>query len=166
MKSHMATETRQLRDGIFSEHRGQQTMHIGSVVARLGLVAILVGIGTMKFTAAEAHAIQPLVTHSPLFAWMNGEFGVQGTSNIFGVYEIITGLLITARLFSPRLSAVGSGMAVVIFLSTLTFIVTTPDAFAPGGPGPFLLKDLTLLGASIWALGEALSAGSLKPPGR
>lgn len=133
-------------------------MHLGSIVARLGLITVLVVIGGFKFTGAEAHSIQRFVMHSPLFAWMDGVFGIQGTSNIFGVYEIVTGLLIAARLFSARLSSLGSAMAIVIFLGTLTFIVTTPDAFAPAGPGQFLLKDITLLGASIWTLGEGLSA--------
>ncbi len=94
---------------------------------------------------------------------MDGVFGIQGTSNVFGVYEIITGLLIAARFFLARLSSLGSAMAIVIFLGTLTFLVTTPDPFVPGGPGQFLLKDITLLGASIWTLGEAMSAGDRVP---
>ncbi|MBC5800454.1 MAG: DUF417 family protein [Candidatus Eremiobacteraeota bacterium] len=133
-------------------------MHIGSIVARVGLITVLVVIGGFKFTGAEAHAVQRFVTHSPFFAWMDGAFGIQGTSNVFGVYEIITGLLIAARLFSARLSALGSAMAIIIFVGTLSFLITTPDPFTPGGPGQFLLKDITLLGASIWTLGEAMSA--------
>jgi len=143
---------------IFSERNGQRAMHIGSIVARFGLIFILVVIGGLKFTAGEAAAIQPLVTHSPLFAWMNGVFGVQGTSNFFGVFEIATGLLIAARLFSARLSAIGSAMAVVIFLGTVSFIFTTPGFDVSKMIDQFLFKDIILLGASIWALGEALSA--------
>ncbi len=143
---------------IFSEQTGQRTMHIGSIVARFGLVFILVVIGFLKFTPGEAMAIQPLVTHSPFFAWMNGVFGIQGTSNVFGTYEIVTGLLIAARLFSARLSALGSAMAVIVFLGTLSFIVSTPGFDVSTMIDQFLFKDITLLGASIWALGEALSA--------
>lgn len=144
---------------MFSEQTGQRTMHIGSIVARFGLAFILVVIGFLKFTAGEAMAIQPLVTHSPFFAWMNGVFGIQGTSNVLGTFEIVAGLLIASRLFSARLSALGSAMAVIVFLGTLSFIVTTPGgADASTMLGQFLFKDITLLGASIWTLGEALSA--------
>lgn len=156
----MVTTRRSGKHGasMFSERNGQRVMHIGSIVARLGLITVLVVIGGFKFTGAEAHAVQRFVIHSPFFAWMDGVFGMQGTSNIFGIYEIVTGVLIAARLFSPRLSSLGSAMAIVIFLGTLSFLVTTPAPFAAGGPGQFLLKDITLLGASIWALGESLSS--------
>ncbi len=143
---------------MFSEQTSQGIMHIGSIVARFGLVFILIVIGMLKFTSGEAVAIQPLVTHSPFFAWMNGVFGIQGTSNVFGSYEIATGLLIASRLFSPRLSALGSAMAVIIFLGTVSFIVSTPGFSVASMTDQFLFKDITLLGASVWALGEALSA--------
>jgi len=146
---------------MFSEQTGQRTMHIGSIVARFGIVFILVVIGFLKFTPGEAMAIQPLVTHSPFFAWMNSVFGIQGTSNVLGTHENVAGLLIAARMFSARLSALGSAMAVIVFLGTLSFIVSTPGGFDVSAMlGQFLFKDITLLGASIWALGEALSAGS------
>jgi len=159
----MTTKRSDKYASFFSRDSGRQVMHVGSIVARLGLVTVLVVIGGFKFAGAEAHAVQRFVTHSPFFAWMDGVFGIQGTSNVFGVYEIITGLLIAARFFSARLSSLGSAMAIVIFLGTLTFLVTTPDPFVPGGPGQFLLKDITLLGASIWTLGEAMSAGDRVP---
>lgn len=152
------SRTAALDASIFSQRTAQRAMHLGSVVTRCGLVIILVVIGSLKFTAAEAAAIQPLVTHSPFFAWLNGPLGVQGTSNFFGTFEIVTGLLIGAWLFSSRVSALGSAMAVVIFLGTVSFIFTTPGFSAGTMIDQFLFKDITLLGASIWTLGEALSA--------
>jgi hypothetical protein len=66
---------------------------------------------------------------------------------------------------SPRWSAVGSAMAILLFLGTLSFLFTTPGVTAAGGfpvlsvlPGQFLLKDLVLLGASLWTLGDSLAA--------
>jgi uncharacterized membrane protein YkgB len=38
---------------------------------------------------------------------------------------------------------------------TLSFLFTTPNV---GEGAPFLLKDLTLLGAALWTSGEALGA--------
>ena len=42
---------------------------IGVAVSRYGLVVVLTLIGLMKFTAAEAAGIQPLVEHSPLMSF-------------------------------------------------------------------------------------------------
>lgn len=158
----VANHTKAPYASIFSDARGAQAMTIGSIVTRFGLFFVLVVIGALKFTSAEAQAIQPLVSHSPLFAWLPGLLGVQGTSNFFGVFEIATALLIAARLFSARLSALGSAMAVVIFLGTVSFIFTTPGFDVTKMIDQFLFKDITLLGASIWTLGEALSAAAAR----
>ena len=73
-------------------------------------------------------------------------------------------LLIAARPFAPRAAALGSLLAVGMFLTTLSFLVTTPGVWEPslGGfpalsalPGQFIIKDLALLGISLWSLGEA-----------
>ena len=39
-------------------------------VLRYGLVALVLFFGAFKFTAAEAAAIQPLVSHSPFLSWL------------------------------------------------------------------------------------------------
>jgi uncharacterized membrane protein YkgB len=67
----------------------------------------------------------------------------------------------------PRAGVVGGIGAAVIFLTTLSFLVTTPGAWAtvpgwtipmPGMAGSFLVKDLFLLGAALWIAGESLRA--------
>jgi uncharacterized membrane protein YkgB len=82
------------------------------------------------------------------------------------VVEIAIGLLIALRPVWPMGSSVGSGLAVGMFLTTLTFLSTTPR-WEPslGGfpalsamPGQFLLKDVVLLGVSLFTAGEALGA--------
>jgi reactive chlorine resistance protein C len=58
---------------------------------------------------------------------------------------------------------------VLLFLSTLSFLLTTPGVLVPpaagggflalsGLPGQFLIKALVLLGAALWTLGQALGA--------
>jgi reactive chlorine resistance protein C len=83
-----------------------------------------------------------------------------------GVVEIAIGVLIALRPVWPAGSALGSGLAVGIFLTTLSFLVTTPG-WKPslGGfpavsamPGQFVLKDIVLLGAALWTTGEAWAA--------
>jgi uncharacterized membrane protein YkgB len=126
---------------------------------------ILGWIGAMKFTAYEAEGIQALVATSPLMSWMYKVFSLQVTSNIIGVAEIIAAVLIAIRPLSAKLSVVGSVLAVFTFLSTLTFLFSLPGwekslgGFpALSGSGGFLLKDVVLLGAAFWTLGDSLTA--------
>jgi uncharacterized membrane protein YkgB len=139
---------------------------IGLHVSRYGLVVVLLWIGGMKFTAYEAQGIKPLVANSPLMAWIYQLMSVRGYSALLGVIEIAIGLLIALRPLWPLISAVGSGLAAGMFLTTLTFLVTTPGwESSLGGfpalsamPGQFLLKDVVLLGVALLTAGEALEA--------
>jgi reactive chlorine resistance protein C len=140
---------------------GERLASIGAGILRYGLVFLLVVIGSMKFFAFEAKGIQPLVAHSPFLSWMYHIFSVQGVSNVFGLFEITTGILLALRHFSPKASAIGSLASIAIFLTTLSFLFTTPGALAPGSDvGGFLMKDIVLLGAAIYTAGEALIASS------
>jgi len=137
---------------------------IGAFLLRYGLVLVLGWIGAMKFTAYEAEGIKALVATSPLMSWMYKVFSLQATSNIIGIAEMTAALFIAIRPISARLSAIGSVLAVCTFLATLTFLFSLPGwekslgGFpALSGSGGFLLKDVVLLGASLWTLGESLS---------
>jgi len=143
---------------------------LGRFVTRYGLVVVLGWIGALKFTGYEAEGIQPLVANSPLLGWTYNLFSVQALSNLIGLTEIIAALLIAIRPLSGKISAIGSVLAIGTFLTTLTFILSTPgeavyvkDAGGLTGfpylsvlPGQFLLKDFVLLGASIWTLADSL----------
>lgn len=48
---------------------GTTLTKIGIHVLRYGLVAVLLWVGLLKFTAYEAEGIQPLVAHSPFMSW-------------------------------------------------------------------------------------------------
>jgi uncharacterized membrane protein YkgB len=139
----------------------------GRHLVRYGLVVLIAWIGALKFTAYEATAIQPLITHSPIFSWLYSLFSVRAFAGVLGTLEITAAVLIALRPLWPRLSVIGSAMAVLLFLGTLSFLFTTPGATAAGGfpvlsvlPGQFLLKDLVLVGASLWTLGDSLGASS------
>ncbi len=135
---------------------------MGIHVSRYGLVITLLLIGVLKFTAGEAQGIQPLVANSPLMFWLYRIFSLQGVSNLIGVIEIVIALLIALRPFSARFSFMGSIGATITFVLTVSFLLSTPGAlqFSHGVPllgdaGQFLIKDLVLLGASIWTAAEA-----------
>jgi uncharacterized membrane protein YkgB len=154
------------RTGFNPEQLSDELRAIGTHVTRYGLVVVLLWIGGMKFTAYEAEGIRPLVSNSPLMGWVYGFMSVTAFSALLGVVEIAIGLLIALRPVWPVVSAVGSGLAAGMFLTTLTFLFTTPG-WEPslGGfpalsamPGQFVLKDLVLLGAALWTAGEALAA--------
>ena len=139
---------------------------LSAFVSHYGLVLVLFWIGAMKFTAYEANGIQPLVAHSPLMAWLYGFLSVQGFSDVLGVVEIVMTVMIGMRWLSPRVSAIGSMLAILMFLTTLSFLFSTPgwEPSLGGFPalavvsGQFLLKDIVLLGASLWSLGESLAS--------
>jgi uncharacterized membrane protein YkgB len=137
---------------------------IGLFVIRYGLVLVIAWIGGMKFTGYEANGIQPLVANSPLLGWMYEFLSVRGFSSLLGSFEISIALMIAVRPLSAKLALIGSTLAVGMFLTTLSFLLSTPG-WEPslGGfpalstvPGQFLIKDIVLLGASIWSFGEAL----------
>jgi reactive chlorine resistance protein C len=138
---------------------------LGQILIRYGLVLILGWIGAMKFTAYEAEGIRALIATSPLMSWMYRVFSLQATSNIIGVTELTAALMLAIRPLSPKLSAVGSGLAILTFLATLTFLFSLPGwektlgGFpALSGSGGFLLKDVVLLGAAVWTMGDSLAA--------
>jgi uncharacterized membrane protein YkgB len=128
---------------------------------------IVLWIGLIKFTAYEAEGIRLYVTNSPLMSWVYGFMSVRGFSALLGVIEVVTAVLIAARPFAPRASLVGSLLAVGMFLTTLSFLFTTPGVWEAsaggfpalsGKPGQFLIKDLALLGISLWSLGDSWKA--------
>ena len=131
---------------------------IGAGVLRYSLVLFFVMFGLYKFTPQEAAGIAPLTTHSPALFWLNPLLGQRGGSALIGVIEIALGLLIAARRFSPRLSALGSIATAGVLLLTLSFLFTTPGLDPQSSDAGFLLKDLTLFGAALWCAGEALAA--------
>jgi len=140
---------------------------VGRELARYGLVVVVGWIGLMKFTAYEAEGISLYVANSPLLSWVYSLMSVRAFSAMLGVVEVSFAVLIALRPISPRASAFGSALAVGMFLTTLSFLATTPGVWEPsaggfpalsGKPGQFLMKDLALLGISLWSLGEAWQA--------
>ena len=134
-------------------------------VLRGGLVLLVAWFGAFKFTEAEANAIQPLVAHSPLLAWLYQITDVRGASRLIGAAELAIATLIALRPVAPQLSALGSMAAIGMFVTTLSFLITTPDMWArvegfivPSATGGFIVKDLLLLGAALWTAGEAWRA--------
>lgn len=149
-------------DSVQITYRSFPLERVGALISRYGLVLVLAWIGLGKYVKMEARV---LIEHSPLMSWIYDYAGVTTVARVLGTLEIVAALLIAIRPWWPRASAVGSALAIVLFLGTLSFLFTTPGLVAAHAagipvltaqPGQFLLKDVVLLGVAVWTLGDAL----------
>jgi uncharacterized membrane protein YkgB len=140
----------------------ERLTRLGQLVSRYGLVLVLAWIGFGKYVKMESRV---LIENSPLMSWIYDYASVTTVARALGTMEIIAALLISVAPWWPKASVVGSALAIVLFLGTVSFLFTTPGLVAShaGGipvltaqPGQFLLKDVVLLGVAIWTLGDAL----------
>ncbi|MEU4555361.1 putative membrane protein YkgB [Micromonospora violae] len=136
---------------------------VGASVLRSALATNILWIGALKFKQYEVENDEPLVTSSPLFSSLRKRLGAQRLNRLIGVTEIAVGSLIAAKPFAPRAAAIGSVAAAGMFLTTLSFLATTPEArqqgqgvFSLSQLGQFLLKDTVLLGAALVTAGDSL----------
>ena len=111
---------------IFKEETVSKLQDVGFLLLRYGLVLVIVWIGAMKATEYEATNIERLIAHSPLLSWGYSIWTVRQFSVLIGAAELIIATLITLRHWSPRACAIGSAGAVLMFVTTLTFLFSTP----------------------------------------
>src|ERR1700727_2568945 len=94
----------------------QNITRCGQLVSRYGLVVVLAWIGFGKYVKMESRV---LIEHSPLMSWIYDVFSVTTVARGLGTMEIIAALLIAVHPIWPRVSAAGSGLAVILFLGTI-----------------------------------------------
>lgn len=125
----------------------------GFYISMFGTVLILLWLGIFKFTPTEAEAIKPLVINHPFTSWMYNVFSVQTISNMIGVFEIIVAILIIIGLKNKRIAKLASIGLIVIFLMTLSYLITTPDTWKTVDGILItkfsLIKDIMYLGFGI-----------------
>jgi uncharacterized membrane protein YkgB len=139
---------------------------IAPLIARYGLVIVLAWFGAMKFTYYESHGISHWVANSPLLSWVYNIISIDAFGRINGSIELITAALLAVKPWFPKASVVGGIIASLFFVTTLSFMITTPgtgEASAGGFPvlsadGEFLMKDIALIGLALWLLADALDA--------
>ncbi|HEY6573466.1 MAG TPA: DUF417 family protein [Mycobacterium sp.] len=139
---------------------------IAGVLGRYGLVIVIGWIGALKFANFEAHQIQPLVANSPFMGWLYDFLPVYTFSALLGVVELTAAILLAIKPVAPKSSIAGSLLSILLFVSTISFLFTTPGVSEPAGggfpalslTGEFLLKDIPLLGLSFWTLADAMRA--------
>jgi uncharacterized membrane protein YkgB len=130
------------------------------LITSIGMIVMLLWAGSFKMTRPGAEGIIPLVSNSFLIWWHFKLFGPYLGSDIIGLTEWLTAVLIIVGYFRPKAGIVGGLVGIVIFFTTSTMIMTTPGAIisVPGIHamrymsflGLFLFKDVISLGVSFY----------------
>jgi uncharacterized membrane protein YkgB len=131
---------------------------LGYYIGVFGTTLILIWIGMFKFTPTEAEAIRPLVENHFAMNWLYKLMSLQAVSNLIGLSEIVIGTLLFASLYWPQLGKIAGISSAVIFITTLSFLITTPGIwrFVDGFPITdfFLVKDIPYLAISLMVWGN------------
>ena len=143
-----------------------RTTVIAPLVARYGLVIVLAWFGAMKFTHYESQGISHWVANSPFMSWVYNIMSIDAFGRLNGSIELITAALLAVKPWFPKASVVGGVFVSLFFVTTLSFMITTPgvgEASAGGFPvlsadGEFLMKDIALIGLALWLLADAIDA--------
>lgn len=126
---------------------------IGYKIGLLGVVLTLVWIGVFKFTPTEAAAIEPLVSNHPFLGWLYLFMSVQTVSNLIGISELIIAAGLVYGFLNPKVGYYAGIAASLVFIMTLSFLVTTPNTWKVVDgmltTSFFLLKDIVFLGIAI-----------------
>ena len=166
----VSTPVLALRPGFARRDQAERLLGHADQISRIGpyvsLAIIYAWFGGMKFTEYEANGLVPLVENSPLVSWFYALLSVRGFSNFLGFVELSIGLLIILRLASPIFSAAGGVLSAGLFVTTVSFMISTPGVVVPElglpaitvAPGQFLLKDVGLFAASFWVFVDSLKA--------
>jgi uncharacterized membrane protein YkgB len=161
---------------------------------RIAIALVFLWIGALKFFPYEADSITPFVANSPLLSEFyahpdkykqhltrEGELvpekrtwqitnNTYGFSDGLGIVEVAIGLLVLAAFVSLRIGAIGALLAFITPFVTLSFQVTTPEAWVPAlgdgnhgfpylsGAGRLVLKDVLLLAGGFLILGDSVRA--------
>ncbi|MGE6454370.1 DUF417 family protein [Shewanella baltica] len=137
------------------QHRNLESKleNTGYILSVVGMALILAWIGIYKFTPTEAALIEPLVANHPLMGWLYSFLSVQVVSNIIGATEIIVAMGLIAGFKNTKIGYISGVASAVIFATTLTFLITTPNTwkFSDGVliTNFFLLKDFLFIAASL-----------------
>jgi uncharacterized membrane protein YkgB len=168
---------------------------VGIAVTRVGLIVVLVWIGGLKAFRYEDEGIVPFVANSPVMKFFYkqpaGEYrehmnkegqliaanrewheknGTYAFAYGLGAVIVVYGLMIALHPWLPRVAATGSFLVVVMSFVTLSFLITTPEAWVPGlgssehgfpllsGAGRLVVKDAIMMGAAIVTMADSAKA--------
>ncbi len=127
--------------------------NFGYKLGVIGVALVLAWIGIYKFTPTEAMLIEPLISNHPAMSWLYNLFSVQAVSNMVGGAEIIVAIGLMIGFKKPRVAFYSGIAAAAIFVVTLSFLITTPNAWKVSDgilvTNFFLVKDILFLAIAI-----------------
>ena len=130
-----------------------KTPSTGLLIMILGTAIVLLWIGVFKFTLTEAKGIKSLVENHPLMAWSYKIWSIRTVSNIIGIIEIITGLMLLIGIKIKNSLKWAGLLMILTFGFTISFLFTTPGVWKTVDGVPvtdfFILKDLVFLGFGV-----------------
>ena len=129
-------------------------------VVRTSMVIMFFFFAYQKWFAYEAQVLIPYISHGPLISWMYPAFGIRGASYFLGAAESTILVLLVLGYWNKRLGLIGAVGSVVTFVCTVSIIPFMPGGWEPSaggfpamvGPNAFLMKDVALLGVSVYLL--------------
>lgn len=164
---------------------------VGINFIRIAIFIIFVWIGGLKFWNYEAEGIVPFVANSPFMSFFytknapeykdyklkEGEFdkvkhewyeanNTYTFSHGLGIAIMTFGILTLLGIWFPKVGFVGTGLVILMTLGTLSFLVTTPEAWVPDlgsgehgfplltGAGRLVIKDVCILASAIVVLSD------------
>jgi uncharacterized membrane protein YkgB len=163
----------------------------GASLMRLAIGVVFLWIGALKFVPYEADSITPFVANSPFMSFFyehpqeykahlthEGELNADkrawqsanntyGFSTGLGIVELLIGLLVLSNPLSRRTGLLGGALAFGTPLVTLSFLITTPEAWVGAlgdaqhgfpylsGGGRLVLKDVLMLAGSLTVMADS-----------
>ena len=128
-------------------------INAGILVMILATVLVMIWLGAAKFYDFEAVAIKKHISNHPLMTWMYNVFNYRTVSNIIGITEIGSAIILLIGLFKPMILKYAGLLMILTFITTTSFLFTTPESFSIKEGFPvtnfFILKDLVFLGLGL-----------------
>jgi uncharacterized membrane protein YkgB len=154
-------------------------------LVRIAIFVVMAWIGGLKFVPYEAESIVPFVANSPVMKFFyakpapeykqyvnkegelvpkNRAWHQENRTYLFadalGTVIIAIGILLLLGVFSPKLGFVGALLAAGMSFVTLSFLITTPEAWVShfpylAGGGRLVVKDLIMLSGALVCLSSS-----------
>lgn len=140
---------------------GRRLVQVARALMLIGVVLPLLLIGILKFSAVEVQNLQAVLDGTPWLAWLPLVFGYAGASHFLGVVELITTALFLLSPWSARVAIAAGALGALTFVLTSSVMLALSiwDPASGGFPvlnprGQFLIKDVALLGISLYVLAD------------